>query len=165
MKKVILFTAILEISYLTLSFIIAQIYGQWSYEGEIIRTGLRVISVIFYSYYYQKYFYNTTHSFQAKKILTPQFIAAILLLILFAVIYTNAENETGMWQLVFAISGITAGLREELFYRGIVQYSLQMKYGYKIALLTATLLFTLSHVQYIYLYRQSSFYGNYSRLI
>jgi membrane protease YdiL (CAAX protease family) len=150
MKKVILFTAILEISYLTLSFIIAQIYGQWSYEGEIIRTGLRVISVIFYSYYYQKYFYNTTHSFQAKKILTPQFIAAILLLILFAVIYTNAENETGMWQLVFAISGITAGLREELFYRGIVQYSLQMKYGYKIALLTATLLFTLSHVQYIY---------------
>lgn len=149
MKKVILFCAILEITYLTLSFAIAEIYGQWSYQGEIIRTGLRIISIVFYGYFYQKYFYNANHSVKAE-ILTPQFIAAILLFLLFAVAYTNAENETLMWQLVFAISGIIAGLREELFYRGIVQQSLQMKYDYKIALPVATLVFMLSHIQYIY---------------
>jgi membrane protease YdiL (CAAX protease family) len=150
MKKIILLAAILEISYLTLSFVIAQIYGQWSYEGEIIRTGLRGISITFYGYFYQKYFYKAGQPFKAKEILAPQFIAAILLFIVFAVVYTNAENESVLWQVVFVISGITAGLREELLYRGIVQKSLQIKYDYKIALLAATFLFTLSHVQYIF---------------
>jgi membrane protease YdiL (CAAX protease family) len=150
MKKIILFAAILEITYLILSFVLAETYGQWSIDGEIIRTGLRVISIIFYGYFYQKYFCKPNHPFKTKELLTPQFIAAILLFVLFAVAYTNAENETALWQAIFIISGITAGLREELFYRGIVQDTLQRKYGYKIALLGATLLFTLSHVQYIY---------------
>ena len=150
MKKIILFAATLEISYLALSFAIAQVYGQWSFLGEIIRTGLRVISLVFYGYVYRKYFYNPNHSFKAKELLTPQFIVAILLFLLFAVAYTNAENETVLWQIVFVISGVTAGLREELFYRGIVQNTLQRKYGYKVALPVATLVFTLSHIQYMY---------------
>lgn len=150
MKKIILSAAILEISYLALSFALAQVYGQWSYEGELIRTGLRVIAILFYGYVYQKYFYNAKHSFKPKELLTPQFSAAILLFLFFGLAYTNAENEPLLWQVVFVISGITAGLREELFYRGIVQTALQKKYDYKIALLTTTLLFTLSHVQYIY---------------
>jgi membrane protease YdiL (CAAX protease family) len=150
MKKIVLFAAIFEISYLTLSFVLAQIYGQWSYEGEIIRTGLRVVSIICYLYFYRKYCFDPNQSFKAKKLLTPQFISIIFLLLLFAVLYTNAEHETLSWQLTFAISGITAGLREELFYRGFVQKALQTKYGYKNALLVASLLFTLSHVQYIY---------------
>jgi membrane protease YdiL (CAAX protease family) len=150
MKKIIFFVAILEIGYLSLSFAIAEIYGQWSTIGEIVRTGLRVVSIVFYGYFYQKYFYNANHSFKAKEVLTPQFIAAILLFMLFAVFYTNAENEPPLWQLVFVISGITAGFREELFYRGIVQNALQFKYGHSVALLGASLIFTLSHIQYIY---------------
>lgn len=150
MKKIILFATAFEISYLTFSFVLAQRYGQWSYEGEIIRTGLRVISIVFYLYLYRQYFVDAHPVFKAKELLTPQFTAAILLLLLFAAVYSNAEHETLLWQLVFAISGATAGLREELFYRGIVQNTLQTKYGYKTALSAASLLFTLSHVQYIY---------------
>lgn len=134
MKKIILISALLEIIYLTLSLILAEIYGQWSYIGEIIRTLLRVISIAFFAYYYQSYFYNENHSFKAKEILTPQFIVALLLFLFFAVAYTNAENETLLWQIVFGISGMTAGWREELFYRGIVQNTLQKKYNYLIAL-------------------------------
>lgn len=52
--------------------------------------------------------------------------------------------------MVFMISGLTAGLREELFYRGIVQNVLQRKYDSKIALSIATIIFSLSHVQYLY---------------
>jgi membrane protease YdiL (CAAX protease family) len=150
MKRIILFAAVLEISYLLLSFALAQIYGQWSVTGEVIRTVLRVISIVIYGYYYQQSFYKSGQSFKAKAVLKPPFIAAILLLMFFAVVYTNAENETLWWQFVFVVSGITAGLREELFYRGIVQKSLQLKYNHKTALLLATLLFTLSHIQYIY---------------
>jgi membrane protease YdiL (CAAX protease family) len=150
MKRIILYAAILETIYLTLSFILAQIYGQWSYESEILRTVLRVISIVFYSYYYQKYFFNEYQSFNTKEIITPHFIAALSLLFIFAIVYTNAENETVMWQVVFSFSGITAGLREELLYRGIIQNVLQRKYNHKIALFIATIIFVLSHTQYFY---------------
>jgi membrane protease YdiL (CAAX protease family) len=149
-KKIIVFAALLELIYLSLSFALAQQYGQWSYEGEIIRTALRIISILFYAYIYQHYFYKPTDHFETKNILTPQLITSLVLFLLFAIVYTNAEHETGKWQLVFAISGITAGLREELFYRGIVQQTLQLQFNPKIALTVATLLFTLSHVQYLY---------------
>jgi len=150
MKRIILISALIEILYLTLSFVLAEIYGQWSSIGEIIRMALRVISIVFFAYYYQSYFHNENYSFTAKKILTPQFIAALSLFLFFAIAYTNAEKETLLWQVVFGISGMTAGWREELFYRGIVQNTLQKKYNYKIALPVATLIFTLSHIQYIY---------------
>jgi membrane protease YdiL (CAAX protease family) len=150
MKKALLFTALLEILYLSLSFALAQSYGQWSYEGEIIRTVLRLISILGFIYFYRKYFYKANSPFKPKERVTPQFISSIALLILFAIVYTNAENEPLTWQLVFALSGITAGFREELFYRGIVQNSLQKKYHYRTALLVSCVLFTLSHIQYIY---------------
>jgi len=109
-----------------------------------------IISIIFYGHYYQKYFYNGKGSFKPKEKLTPQFIAALLLFMLFAIVYTNAKNENLIWQRIFATSGVAIGFREELFYRGIVQNVLQMKFNYKMALLLATLIFVLAHVQYIY---------------
>ena len=150
MKRIILYAAAIEITYLTLSFMLGQVWGQWSYEGEIIRTGLRLIPIVCYGHFYQNFFYSANQSVKTKESLTPQFISALLLLILFAAAYTNAENETILWQIVFVISGFTAGFREELFYRGIIQNSLQKKYNFKIALSCATLIFALSHVQYIY---------------
>jgi membrane protease YdiL (CAAX protease family) len=150
MKKFFLFAVLLEIGYLALSFALAEIYGQWSHHGEIIRTALRIISTVFYGYCYRKYFYQASHSFRIKNRLTPQFAIPLLSFFMFAIFYTNAKNETITWQILFVISGIVAGFKEELFYRGIVQNALQKKYGYKIALPTASLVFTLAHVQYIY---------------
>jgi membrane protease YdiL (CAAX protease family) len=141
MKRIILFAATLEICYLLLSFALAQFYGQWSIFGEVIRTGLRVISIVIYGYYYQQYLYKPGQAFSTKNLLTPPFLTALVLFLLFGFIYTNAENETLWWQFVFVISGIIAGLREELFYRGIVQHSLQLKYNHKTALSLAASLF------------------------
>ena len=67
MKRTILFAAVLEISYLLLSFILAQVYGQWSVTGEVIRTVLRVISIVIYGYYYQQYLYKPNQLFNTKK--------------------------------------------------------------------------------------------------
>lgn len=150
MKRIILSAAILEVLYLGLSFTLSQTYGQWSVTGEIIRTGLRVISIVFLGFFYQKYFYNENQAFESKKIRVSQFNVAIVLFMVFAILYSNAENETLWWQFVFVISGFAAGLREELFYRGIIQNALQRELGSKSALAYATVFFTLSHVQYLY---------------
>jgi membrane protease YdiL (CAAX protease family) len=150
MKKALIFTSLLEILYLALSFALANKYGQWSYEGEIIRTGLRIASILGLTYFYKTYFYKANKPFKPKEKLTPSFLASIAMLFLFAIAFTNAENESLIWQLVFALSGIAAGFREELFYRGIIQNSLQTKYHYRTVLLLSCAVFTLSHVQYIY---------------
>ena len=149
-NKILVCCAVLEISYLALSFTLAEVYGQWSFLGELFRTLLRVISIVFYSYFYQKYFLVEGQTFNAKAILTPSFCATVSAFLVFAIFYTNAENETLWWQFVFVISGFAAGLREELFYRGIIQKTLQTKFDYKIGLVMATMLFTVSHLQYIY---------------
>jgi membrane protease YdiL (CAAX protease family) len=150
MKRIILYAVTLEILYLSLSFLICQVFGQWSVTGEVIRTVFRIVSIAILGYFYQKYFYNENRSFQGKTLFTAEFNVAVVLLFLFAVIYTNSANESLWWQFVFVISGFAAGLREELFYRGIIQNSLQKIYDDKTGLSIATILFTLSHVQYIY---------------
>ncbi|MEQ1558081.1 MAG: CPBP family intramembrane glutamic endopeptidase [Methyloglobulus sp.] len=155
MTKALLFPALLEILYLGFSFALAQAYGQWSYEGELSRTVLRLLSIFGFIYFYRKYCYDAKQSLKPKQKFAPPFILAITLFILFAALYTNAEHETLTWQLVFGLSGITAGFREELFYRGIVQNSLQKNMHYQKALLITCTLFTLSHIQFIY-YGQAS---------
>jgi membrane protease YdiL (CAAX protease family) len=150
MKKIILLAAVSEILYLVFSFSLSQVYGYWSMPGELFRTSLRVVSIFFFAYLYRKYFFEDQKLFKAKETLTLPFATAIQLFFLFAIVYTNAENETVLWQSVFFISGLAAGLREELFYRGMIQKILQMKYGYRNALIFGTLIFTLSHLQYLY---------------
>jgi membrane protease YdiL (CAAX protease family) len=150
MKTIIFFSALSEILYLTFSFLISQTYGHWSVPGELIRTSLRIVSIFLLVYLYQRYFLKDERPFKTQKTLTLPFITAIQLFLLFAVVYTNAKNETLLWQIVFFTSGIAAGIREELFYRGMIQKTLQIKYGYRDALILGTLIFTLSHLQYLY---------------
>lgn len=148
--KILYGCAALEICYLLLSFAIAEIYGQWSEVGEIFRTGLRFVVIACFAYCYRRYFYRVPQASDVKTYLAPPFVGLVCLLFLMAVINTNAENESLRWQIVYAVSGITAGLREELFYRGLVQQHLQLKYGDRIALPVASALFTMSHIQYIF---------------
>jgi membrane protease YdiL (CAAX protease family) len=150
MKKIIFFVAVSEIIYLTYSFCISQIYGPWSIPGELVRTSLRIFSIFLLAYLYQRYFLLENQSVKTKEKLTLPFITAIQIFFLFALVYSNAHNETILWQIVFFISGIAAGLREELFYRGMIQKALQLKYGYRNALIMGTLIFTLAHLHYLY---------------
>jgi membrane protease YdiL (CAAX protease family) len=150
MKKIIFFATVSEIIYLIYSFCISQIYGPWSIPGELVRTSLRIFSIFLLAYLYQRYFYEENQQFNTKEKLTLPFTTAIQLFFLFAIVYSNAHNETILWQIVFFISGIAAGVREELFYRGMIQQILQLKYGCRNALIMGTLIFTLAHLHYLY---------------
>jgi membrane protease YdiL (CAAX protease family) len=156
MKKILLMNIIiiLELFYLGTSYQLAEIYGQWSFQGEIIRTGLRLIALLLLGWIYWKYFYGKVIAVPTQNINNRTFIISVALLLLFAVVYTNAENETVIWQLTFAISGIIAGFREEIIYRGMLQNYLQQKLHYRTALFLTTLVFTLSHIQYV-IYQQN----------
>lgn len=150
MLKRFIYLVLIEISYLAFSFAIAMAYGQWSEEGEIIRTIARSICLLMYGLFYLKFFhYPETGGTQAG-LFRPSFLVAVGCLLLFAVMDSNGMNESAGWQKMFAVSGIIAGFREELLYRGMVQNILQNRYGYRFGLIAASLLFALSHIQYIY---------------
>ena len=83
-------------------------------------------------------------------LLNSPFLVAASFLLGFAIIDSNGINESAGWQLIFFISGIIAGFREELLYRGIIQKTLQNRCGYQKALLMTSFLFAISHIQYIY---------------
>lgn len=150
MNRTILFASLSEVLYLSLSFAIAQFYGQWSVTGELLRTFLRIASLLYLGYCYKHYFYDSRQALNIRKTFTIPFISAVQLLIVFALVYSNALNETVTWQIVFFFSGLIAGFREELFYRGMIQKTLQARFDYKIALAIGTLVFTLAHLQYLY---------------
>lgn len=150
MNRTILFASLSEVLYLSLSFVLAQLHGQWSVAGELLRTLLRLVSLLYLGHCYKKYFYDRGQAIDIRKTFTLPFISAVQLLLVFALVYSNALNETVTWQIVFFFSGLIAGFREELFYRGIIQKTLQARFNYKIALAIGTLVFTLAHLQYIY---------------
>jgi len=118
--------------------------------GEMIRTGLRLVVIAVFIVCYRRFFLYKRQISVITPLMSPLFFIAVALLLLLAAVNTNAENEPLMWQLLFAFSGLTAGLREELFYRGLVQQQLQQSYGDRVALPVASVFFTLSHVQYMY---------------
>lgn len=150
MNRPLLFASLSEVLYLSLSFVVVQIYGQWSINGELLRTLLKIVSLLYFGYCYKKYFYDARQPINIRKTFTLPFISAVQLLIVFALVYSSALNETVTWQIVFFFSGLIAGFREELFYRGIIQKTLQSRFDYKIALAIGTLVFTLAHLQYLY---------------
>ena len=151
-KQALLMTGCYEIFYLTLSFCLAERFGQWSVEGEILRSILRLFSIAVLLYYFLRCFHQTPTPKTTKGRSPRQllFFIIIVLLLGFALIDSNADGETLSWQLTFAVSGLLAGIREELLYRGILQRSLQNKYGAVWALSFSGTLFTLSHWQSLY---------------
>ncbi|MFH0919142.1 MAG: CPBP family intramembrane glutamic endopeptidase [Fibrobacterota bacterium] len=62
-------------------------------------------------------------------------------------------------RLVFAITSIAVGFKEEITYRGILQNLLARKYGVLIGLVVASVLFMLMHVGY-----QKLTYENFTKL-
>ncbi len=151
MQKPLFLLALIEIVYLATSFYLAMVYGQWSYQGEILRSGLRIVSIIILILVYRRYFLTArANEFSATPLKKPALIMAIFALLTFAVSFTNAGRESGTWQAAFFVSGLLAGFREELFYRGIVLTALQPKFRNLIALSLSTLVFTCAHIQYFF---------------
>ncbi len=150
MQKIYLISGLIELTYLSLSFYLAELFGQWSYQGEIFRAFLRIFSIAIIYYFYRKYYYAKSIDIKLNKINKPFFLVSVFLLLLLAIFFTNAEGESTAWQSVFFVSGILAGLREELVYRGILQNTLQTKLNHRTALFISCVVFTLSHVQNIF---------------
>lgn len=146
-NHIVAFACGIELAYIALSFYLDGFFGQWTIMGERYKTGARLALVVLYVLIYRRYFQSRQRPLNVYN--QAGLKAGLSMLLLIALGYTNARGETSAWQSTFALSGLAAGIREELFYRGMIQNVLANRLNHLKAIVLTTLIFSLAHVQYL----------------
>jgi membrane protease YdiL (CAAX protease family) len=82
---------------------------------------------------------------QPTRAIHPLAIAAVSLLLMSPVLVGNYALPNVTTQVVFALTSVVVGLREEFLYRGVLQTILESKVGLAQAVLLSNVVFTLCH--------------------
>lgn len=72
-------------------------------------------------------------------------VALAIVLLLLAPALTDAWNASVMLKLVFALTSLVVGVREELVYRGILQGLLERRVRWEVALILSNVVFVVYH--------------------
>lgn len=144
MWKLVL-AAIIEVSYvlITRTWLRRQAYGV---ELEILTSVIRAMTAVAYWLLLRDLIMSRRP--RAETLRQPMFLTGALVILLVPVL-------TGQWwfgleplagpRILFALTSIVVGIREEFFYRGILQNLLESKVELPQALLASNALFTVYH--------------------
>jgi len=139
----VIIVIIIEIGYILPRNQILNIYSNLI-KSELWITVLRILSILICYVIFRKTINNVSNKNALdKNILIP---TALWLSIPFFV----KGNDLGglMTKMVFFVTSISVGVKEELIYRGILQNILKRKYGFYISIIFSNILFTAMHMGY-----------------
>ncbi len=145
-KKALIILIIAEIIYVVISTFLS--FSPDVLMGEVFRNIARVFSIIILSYFYFLYFKD---SFKAKKENRSHLILYLLSLValfLFPITIKTDGLEGNSTKILFALTSFIVGVREELFYRAIVQNSLSKKMKKFGSVILTSIFFTFYHLSY-----------------
>lgn len=71
--------------------------------------------------------------------------AGILALMLVPLLFYGGYPADGLYRTIFALTSIVVAVREEMFYRGVIQSLLAKRFGFAAALAASNVLFVLYH--------------------
>ncbi|MEJ5284505.1 MAG: type II CAAX endopeptidase family protein [Brevinematales bacterium] len=147
-KKIWIILILLEVFYIIISTYIALNIKD-VLSGEIWRNIARIIFIPPYLYFYLKYFKKD----KATEISGLKFYPLLIISIVFILLYplTVKDEPFGdfLLKMVFAVTSIIVGIREELFYRGMLQNSLSEKMNRFYSVFITSIFFTIFHFIYI----------------
>jgi len=139
-----------EAMYIIASTALSIIFKDSPFYSELYKAILRIASLIVYSIFFRKSFILENKI--NRKFNNFYFIAIIASLFLFSFPFLFGKSGfTGNLRILWFLSSFIVGFREEIFYRGIVQTSLNKKYSIKVTLIMTSILFLLYHV-YVFIY-------------
>jgi membrane protease YdiL (CAAX protease family) len=110
---------------------------------EIATTGFRAVTIVVYWLMSRDLILSRRARRGAYR--GPLLVAAIGPVLLAPVLFGDASLPDLPTKLVFASTSIVVGVREEFFYRGIVQNILDRRAGWWMAIVISNALFTLYH--------------------
>jgi len=113
-------------------------------ELEVLRTGARLASALVYFLMFRNLITSRTPG--KVKLVMPVLLAASVVCFLSVPILIGAVNNSNrITEIVFGFTSIAVALREELFYRAVIQRLFESHLGWAAAIVVSNILFVLYH--------------------
>ena|SRR5882672_8749092 len=138
----LLLVAVIELAYMAGTRAAIHYFSSNSLEAEAIRTALRLGSAAAYWWLFKPLILSRTPDLAA---LRSPYLALALLVFLCVPVLTGAD-KMGRLAIVFAITAIPVGIKEEILFRGIVQNLLVERLGAAKAIVLTSAVFTVWHI-------------------
>jgi len=139
-----------EAMYIITSTALSIILKDSPFYSELYKTILRIASLVIYSIIFRKSFIIENNI--KRKFNNYYFIVIIASIFLFSFPFLFGKSGfTENLRILWLLSSFIVGFREEIFYRGIVQTSLNKKYTILVSLIITSIVFLLYHV-YVFIY-------------
>jgi len=71
--------------------------------------------------------------------------AGIVTLMMVPLLFYGGYPENSFYRVVFALTSVVVAVREEVFYRGVIQSLLAKRFGFAVALVASNIIFVLYH--------------------
>jgi len=148
MKSRIILAIVIEIIYLNCHWYVTSHYDAWSELSEIYQGILRALSVAAYLLIFKDYIFSFKTSITT--VISPYIIFALLLFFSTPLLIGNATYMDANTKIIYALTSIFVGLKEEIMFRALLQNWLEKKFNPIQAILLTTVIFTIWHVGAIY---------------
>lgn len=133
-----------EATFIVLTRIVLSRYWTYSLDAELIRTPLRLVAVFVYWRLLREF--TTSKHTSSSQLLQPALLLPIALFLSVPLLVGDLSYMTPITKLVYALTSIAVGLKEEIAFRALIQNLLARRLGNSTAILLATLLFTAYHI-------------------
>ena len=143
LKTKIILAIIVELFYIAGSRYVASNFHEFTPNSEYLRTILRALSGIAYFYIFKDYILSFKPSY--KNIKSPYIAISIILFFIAPLLVGNLYFMGDFTRVLFAVTSIIVGLREELVFRVLIQNGLESKIGAVFSILLTSLIFTVWH--------------------
>jgi len=143
LKTKLILAVIVELIYIIASRYVSFNFQDLTPNSEYLKTILRASSAIAYYYIFKDYILSFKPTY--KFIKSPFFVISILFFLATPLLVGNLYFMGDYTRILFAITSIIVGLREELVFRVLIQNSLESKLGPVYAILITSLIFTVWH--------------------
>ena len=139
----LIIVAITELVFVVATRVVLHYLPWTSVEAELIRTALRIATALVYWWLLKTLILSRTANLPRFK--SPAVLLALLLFLSIPALVGNYQLTSDA-AILFAITSLPVGIKEEFLFRGIVQNLLAERYGSPKAILVTSAIFTLWHV-------------------
>jgi membrane protease YdiL (CAAX protease family) len=134
---------IVEVPFFILTRVILSRYWTYSLDAELIRTPLRLVAV--FVYWRLLHDFIQSQPIRYRSLLQPALFLAVVLFMSVPLLVGDLSYMTPTTRVVYALTSIAVGLKEEIAFRALIQNLVAKRLGNLVGILIATVLFTVYH--------------------
>ncbi len=143
LRNRLLIIVAVEIVYMVATRMAIYTLSAASFEAELIRTALRIVTALIYWKLMKPLILSKTA--ELANVRDTYLLAGLLMFLSIPVLVGNYGLQPSL-ALLFAVTSIPVAIKEEFLFRGIVQNLLEKKWGAMYSILATSVIFTAWHI-------------------